>query len=76
MDTATIVPPDTAATQERATTSQLPADTAQSTLRIDYLIRFLMLIVAMALPALVSVHASGAADLDVFWHLRTGEWIL
>lgn len=76
MDTATIVPPDTAATQEGATTSQLPADTTQSTPRIDYLIRFLMLIVAMALPALVSVHASGAADLDVFWHLRTGEWIL
>lgn len=34
-----------------------------------------MLTVLFAAPALMSVHGGVVADADIWWHLRTGEWI-
>jgi hypothetical protein len=36
----------------------------------------IVLAVLFAGPALMCVHAASAADPDIWWHLRTGEWIL
>jgi hypothetical protein len=35
-----------------------------------------LLVLLFAAPALMCVHAAGAADPDVWWHLRTGQWVL
>ncbi len=34
------------------------------------------LAVILAAPVLICIHSAVAADPDVWWHLRTGEWIL
>lgn len=44
--------------------------------RLNYLIHVVVLVIAIASPAMFGVHAAGAADLDIFWHLSAGEWIL
>jgi hypothetical protein len=36
----------------------------------------LVLAMVLAAPALVCLHAACANDPDIWWHLRTGEWIL
>jgi hypothetical protein len=35
-----------------------------------------LLVILFTVPALMCVHAAAANDPDVWWHLRTGEWIL
>jgi hypothetical protein len=35
-----------------------------------------MLVLLFAAPALMCVHAASCNDPDVWWHLRTGQWIL
>jgi hypothetical protein len=35
-----------------------------------------VLAAVFAAPALMCVHHASASDLDVWWHLRTGEWIV
>jgi hypothetical protein len=36
----------------------------------------IVLAVLFAAPALICVHAARAADPDIWWHIRAGEWIL
>jgi hypothetical protein len=60
---------------DRAASSQ-PAAAGRSATRLDYVIQVIVLVLAIATPAALGVRAAGAADLDVFWHLRAGEWIL
>jgi hypothetical protein len=36
----------------------------------------LVVTLLFALPALMCIHAHGAEDPDVWWHLATGQWIL
>lgn len=36
----------------------------------------MVLAILFAAPALMCVHAALVADPDIWWHLRTGEWIL
>ena len=35
-----------------------------------------MRVVLLAVPALICLHTAAVADEDVWWHLRTGEWIV
>jgi hypothetical protein len=39
-------------------------------------IQIFILILLYAVPALFCVRAAAVADPDIWWHLRTGEWIL
>jgi hypothetical protein len=43
--------------------------------RYEPLVQTLVLVVLFAAPALFCVHAACIADPDIWWHLRTGEWI-
>jgi hypothetical protein len=36
----------------------------------------MLLAVLFAVPALMYVHTASVADADIWWHLRTGEWML
>jgi hypothetical protein len=42
----------------------------------DQIARSVVLVVLFAVPALMCLHAAVMSDPDVWWHLRTGEWIL
>jgi hypothetical protein len=66
-------------TEELPTISEAPRQSVapiNSASRLDYIIRVVLLVLAIAIPAFLGVQAVGATDLDLFWHLRTGEWIL
>jgi hypothetical protein len=42
----------------------------------DQVVQAMLLAVLFAVPALMYVHAASAGDTDIWWHLRTGEWML
>ena len=42
----------------------------------DKIAQAVLLTMLLAAPALICLHSALAADPDVFWHLRTGEWVL
>ena len=42
----------------------------------DQIARSAVLVILFAAPALLCVRAAVMSDPDVWWHLRTGEWIL
>jgi len=42
----------------------------------DQIAQSLVLAVLFAVPALMCAHASVVNDPDIWWHLRTGEWIM
>ncbi|MGP8258816.1 MAG: hypothetical protein ACLQM6_02560 [Acidobacteriaceae bacterium] len=44
--------------------------------RADQIAQTMVLAVLFAVPALMGVHAAMVNDPDIWWHLRTGEWIL
>ncbi len=44
--------------------------------RAEQVAQTLVLAVLFAGPALMCVHAACVTDPDIWWHLRTGEWIL
>jgi hypothetical protein len=64
---------------ERATSSksalELPASTKPGG-TADQVARGLLLTILFAVPALICVHTACANDPDIFWHLRTGQWML
>jgi hypothetical protein len=44
--------------------------------RAEQVAQALVLAVLFAVPALICVRAACVIDLDIWWHLRTGEWML
>jgi hypothetical protein len=44
--------------------------------RAEQVAQGMVLAVLFAVPALMCAHAACVADPDIWWHLRTGEWIL
>ncbi len=44
--------------------------------RAEQVAQALVLAVLFAIPALICVRAACVIDLDIWWHLRTGEWML
>ena len=44
--------------------------------RADQAAQATLLAALFAIPALMCVHAANVGDPDIWWHLRTGEWIL
>jgi hypothetical protein len=44
--------------------------------RSEQFAQTIVLAILFAAPALMCVHAACVHDLDIWWHLRTGEWIL
>jgi len=44
--------------------------------RADMSAQMIVLAVLFAAPALMCVHSGAVADPDIWWHLRTGEWML
>lgn len=54
----------------------LPEPPAPAPRRREQVANTAVLALLLAAPALMCVHAACANDYDVFWHLRTGEWIL
>jgi hypothetical protein len=49
---------------------------APATAKADRIAQALLLAVLFAAPALMCLHAANMNDTDIWWHLRTGEWIL
>lgn len=56
--------------QLEAPASTIPKKTAEQ------LAQTMVVAILFAAPALMCVHAALVADPDIWWHLRTGEWIL
>lgn len=44
--------------------------------RADQAAQATLLAALFAIPALMCVYAANVSDADIWWHLRTGEWIL
>ena len=44
--------------------------------RTDYIAQTIVTAVLFATPALMCVHGGVVADADVWWHLRTGQWMV
>ena len=60
---------------------QQEAPTDSSTLktrnvRVDQVAQTMVLAVLYAVPVLMCIHAAMVNDPDIWWHLRTGEWML
>ena len=77
VDTVALATPSPGEQDMMAETPSIHPSTGNaSTNWLNYLIHALLLILVIATPAMVGVPKLSAADLDIFWHLRTGEWIL
>jgi len=55
---------------------QAAAGVAAKSRAADQIARSIVLVVLFATPALMCLHAAIMSDPDIWWHLRTGEWIL
>jgi len=44
--------------------------------KVEQVAQAMVLAVLFAVPALMCVHAACVTDPDIWWHLRTGEWML
>lgn len=53
-----------------------PSVLAKPSTRADQLAQTLLTALLYAAPALIAVHAANVSDPDIWWHLRTGEWIV
>src|ERR1017187_3433469 len=75
---APAAPPEDEVRPVLRTESNLQAAPASGrpTKKADQFAQAMVLVVLFAAPALMCVHAAVASDLDIWWHLRTGEWIL
>lgn len=56
----------------------LPQSTTSKTdnSKAEQFAQTLVLALLFAIPALICLHAACVGDADIWWHLRTGEWIL
>jgi hypothetical protein len=52
-----------------------PPQAPGGSIRAEQFARTALLVVLFAAPALMCVHAACANDPDIWWHLRTGQWI-
>lgn len=48
----------------------------QSNKKAEQFANAIVLAMLFAAPALMCIHAASASDPDIWWHLRTGEWML
>jgi hypothetical protein len=60
---------------QRAKPAEVPTPAGSSN-KADRIANVVVLTLLFAAPALMCVHAACANDFDLWWHLRTGEWIL
>lgn len=44
--------------------------------RVDRIAQTIVLVMVLAAPAFICLHSAFIADSDIWWHIRTGEWIL
>jgi hypothetical protein len=51
-------------------------NSTQSNPKAEQVANAIALAVLFACPALIAVHSACVSDPDIWWHLRTGEWIL
>jgi hypothetical protein len=58
----------------RLTPPQAPA--SGSSTKAEQFAQAGLLVILFAAPALMCIHGACANDPDIWWHLRTGEWIL
>jgi hypothetical protein len=56
--------------------SQVIAAPPKTSQTAEQIAQIIVLAVLFASPALICVHGAVVADPDVWWHLRTGEWML
>ncbi len=54
----------------------LPEAGGSAQKRAEQIVQTLVLAALFAAPALMCAHAACVTDPDIWWHLRTGEWIL
>ena len=59
-----------------STQEPLPEAGGRAQKRAEQIAQTLVLAVLFAAPALMCAHAACVKDPDIWWHLRTGEWIL
>lgn len=59
-----------------STHEPLPEAGGSAQKRAEQIVQTLVLAVLFAAPALMCAHAACVTDPDIWWHLRTGEWIL
>jgi hypothetical protein len=52
-----------------------PAPSREDSERSLQIANMIVIALLFACPALMCIHAACANDLDVWWHLRTGQWI-
>jgi hypothetical protein len=58
------------------TQEALPEAGGSAQKRAEQIVQTLVLAALFAAPALICVRAACVSDLDIWWHLRTGEWML
>ncbi len=59
-----------------STQEPLPEAGGSAQKRAEQIVQTLVLAALFAAPALMCAHAACVTDPDIWWHLRTGEWIL
>jgi hypothetical protein len=59
-----------------STQEALPEAAGSAQRRAEQIVQTLVLAALFAVPVLICVRAACVSDLDLWWHLRTGEWIL
>ncbi len=59
-----------------STQEALPEAGGSAQKRAEQVVQALVLAALFAVPALMCAHAACVIDPDIWWHLRTGEWIL
>jgi hypothetical protein len=72
---APVAQPDLEIQPSPGSKQQVPQRLGRRTGRADQFAQALVLAVLFAVPALICVHMAVVADPDIWWHLRTGEWI-
>jgi hypothetical protein len=68
--------PEAGAETLLSTQEPLPEAGGSAQKRAEQIVQTLVVAALFAAPALMCAHAACVADPDIWWHLRTGEWIL
>lgn len=71
----TVVLPESAAESE-ASGHAPPLPPRRVSARVQFYAQTALLTLLFASPAILCLHSAFVADNDVWWHLRTGQWIL
>jgi len=61
---------------EQQTTGDSIVSAAKSSPDAERIAQTVLLAVLLAVPTLMCLHTAVVGDADIWWHLRTGEWIL